>query len=438
MTKVIELINSMPKPLILYVNAPEDAESWKRFVEKKGYNNIRTFTGNTTSNDRKMIIEQWSENQFEIMIATRAFGVGVDKPDVRSVIHIYVPESPDVYYQELGRGGRDGLNCLSIMCVTDEDVDRAQDHISTVLSEEKLWGRWWSMYRNPANMWSGGEISIFASTKPVYNRIHVFEKGNGADEKWNINVLLLLSRYSLIRIVSIDLDDQNRYVFTIRILNEQITTDTKETHILFEKIRNTESERLYASYNLIKNAIKKATSQCWSSMFYETYPLVSEYCPGCNNHISIVSDELNRFPLLQVIKAPLREIKSEVKEFFSNTREAILISDEKRKDIIDKFKPSVIVMSHVDRCSEESSPQLIYMNYRELKDLREYDNGFFLSGLVMAIYSSNPLEAAKEYHILKKCVGKENYILHVAHSDFNVLNGSEKKISMDIDGRVLG
>lgn len=436
--KVVELINSMPKPLILYVNAPEDAEYWKRVVAKNGYNNIRTFTGNTTSNDRKTIIDQWTENQFEIMIATRAFGVGVDKPDVRSVIHIYVPESPDVYYQELGRGGRDGLNCLSIMCVTDEDVERAQDHISTVLSEEKLWGRWWSMYSNPANMWSGGEISVFASTKPVYSRTHVFEKGNGADEKWNINVLLLLSRYNLIRIVSIDLDDQNRYQFTIRILNEQIATDTKETHVLFEKIRNSESERLYASYNLIKKAIKNSTRECWSSMFYETYPLVSEYCPGCNAHISIVSDELNRFPLLQVIKAPLKEVSPEMKDFFSSTREAVLITDGNRKDIIDYYKPNVIVVSHADRYSEESSPQLIYVNYRELKDLREYDNGYYLSGLIMAIYSSNPLEAAKEYHILKKCVNKDNYILHVAYSDFKVSTISEKKISLDVDGRVLG
>ena len=49
------------------------------------------------------------------MIATSAFGVGVDKPDVRTVLHLYVPDGPDSYYQELGRGGRDGLQCLSIM-----------------------------------------------------------------------------------------------------------------------------------------------------------------------------------------------------------------------------------------------------------------------------------------------------------------------------------
>ena len=94
-------------------------------------------------------------------------------------------------------------------------------------------------------------------------------------------------------------------------------------------------------------------------------------------------------------------------------------------------------MSDADRYNEERSPQLIYVNFRELKDLCECDNGYYLSGLIMAIYSSNPLEAAKEYRLMKRCVSKGKYVLHVAYSDFNVTTSLEKKISMDVDGRVL-
>ena len=211
--KVLEMVNLLPHPMILYVNAPYEAKRWKDFLESGNYGNVRTFTGETTSSERNELIRQWSNDEFDIMVATSAFGVGVDKPDVRSVIHLYVPESPDSYYQELGRGGRDGLNCLSVMCVTDDDISSASNHVSKVLTTPKLRGRWWSMLHNPMNQWQGGLIAIMASTKPNYNKINFFEEGNDTDEKWNINVLLLLSRYEVIDIVGLDLDHSNRYIF---------------------------------------------------------------------------------------------------------------------------------------------------------------------------------------------------------------------------------
>lgn len=150
----------MPKPMILYVASPYEADKWQKYLRYYGYNNIKTFTGDTKSDERLALIDQWSRNEYEIMIATSAFGVGVDKADVRSVIHLHVPDSPDSYYQELGRGGRDGLQSLSILCIEDDDIPRALNHINKVLTTEKLMGRWWSMYKNPSNMWSGGRLQF--------------------------------------------------------------------------------------------------------------------------------------------------------------------------------------------------------------------------------------------------------------------------------------
>lgn len=96
----------------------------------------------------------------------------------------------------------------TLFCSYIEICNKAYKHVSKVLTTEKLWGRWWSMYKNPANMWSGGEISIFASTKPNYSRINYFEEGNDTDEKWNINVLLLLNRYGE-KIAELAVDDTN-------------------------------------------------------------------------------------------------------------------------------------------------------------------------------------------------------------------------------------
>ena len=436
--KALNIVNLLPKPMILYVNAPYEAEKWKEYLQYYGYSNINTFTGDTKSEDRLRLIDQWSDNQYEIMIATSAFGVGVDKPDVRTVVHLYVPESPDSYYQELGRGGRDGLSSLSVMCIENDDVNKAFNHVSKVLTTEKLWGRWWSMYRNPDNMWKGGEIAVFASTKPNYSRINYFEKGNDTDEKWNINVLLLLSRYDMISISSIELDSNNRYIFTIRILNEALTVDSESTHALFDSIREKEASKSVSAFMLMRKAIEGESQYCWSNMFYDTYPLVSEYCPGCGQHEGVVCDVEERFQLLEPVKGPEKNLSKEIEDFFSETNEALLLTRDAKKALLDHYKPNIIVSESKAGYDESINPDLIYLNYKELKTLLENDKGFFIAGLIMAIYDEDQSKAIEEYNIMRKCVKKGHKVLHVTGKDFIISKSSNKTISLDIDGKVVG
>ncbi len=435
--KALSIVNLMPKPMILYVNAPYEAEKWKEYLRYFGYNNIRAFTGDTKSDERLELIDQWTDNQYEIMIATSAFGVGVDKPDVRSVVHLYVPESPDSYYQELGRGGRDGLQSSSIVCIEKDDVTKAFKHVSKVLTTEKLWGRWWSMYKNPDNMWLGGEIAVFASTKPNYSRINYFEEGNDTDEKWNINVLLLLSRYEMISISSIELDNNNKYIFTIRILNEAITVESDSTYALFDSIREKEAAKSLSAFSLMRSSIERESTYCWSSMFYDTYPLVSEYCPGCGQHEETICDEEDRFPLLVDVRGPGKSLPSDIVAFFSDTNEALLFTKESKKELLDQYKPDIVVGEDKSGYGETQSPGMIYMNFKEMRSLMKHDKGFFIGGLIMAIYSAEPNKAVEEYGIMRKCIQRGNKVIHIADSDFIVSKSSGKTISLDIDGKVV-
>lgn len=434
---VFELVDKLPRPMIIYVNAPYQANKWKELLGKRGYSDLKMFTGETKSDERRKLINDWANNEFDLMIATSAFGVGVDKLDVRTVMHLYVPESPDSYYQELGRGGRDGLPSLSVMCIDEDDVSEGGKHVTKVLTKDTFWGRWWSMYTNPLNQWQSGLIAIMASTKPNYNKTNYFEEGNETDEKWNINVLLLLSRYQQIDIVGLDLDDQNRYIFTIKILNDMLTQNTDDSKLFFESIREKEASKSQNAFKLMKQYIEKSEELCWSGMFNDTYPLVSEYCSGCNCHKKVVADELKKFPLLVDISGPAKQISIDNREFFSNTNEALFISQGDITLFIERYKPDIVVCDEILDLNTITRPDINYVNFMEFRDLQIHNNEFYISGLVMACYSKKTEIAKKQYQVIIKYMNKVRHVIHITPNDFVVSNATEKTLSDHVGGTVV-
>jgi ATP-dependent DNA helicase RecQ len=69
----------------------------------------------------------WMSNEAHVMVATTAFGMGIDKPDVRTVIHLDAPEHPEAYYQEAGRAGRDGLQSVATALYNSSDIRRLRE-----------------------------------------------------------------------------------------------------------------------------------------------------------------------------------------------------------------------------------------------------------------------------------------------------------------------
>ncbi|WP_413769885.1 helicase-related protein, partial [Vibrio vulnificus] len=85
------------RPLILYFTKPGEARQWHRYLQSQGYGRVGEFTGKTGKEKRIQLLEQWTNNELDIMVATSAFGVGMDKNDVRCVIHATYPENMDRY-----------------------------------------------------------------------------------------------------------------------------------------------------------------------------------------------------------------------------------------------------------------------------------------------------------------------------------------------------
>jgi ATP-dependent DNA helicase RecQ len=108
---------------IVYVRSRRKTEELAAFLNSNGIASsfYHAGLGADSRADRQ---EQWKKDKIRVMVCTNAFGMGIDKPDVRFVVHFDVPDSPEAYFQEAGRGGRDGKRSFAVLLWNATDIKR--------------------------------------------------------------------------------------------------------------------------------------------------------------------------------------------------------------------------------------------------------------------------------------------------------------------------
>jgi ATP-dependent DNA helicase RecQ len=94
------------------------------------------YHGGLTSREKETNMSAWLSNKSQVMVATNAFGMGIDKPDVQCVVHIQVPENLESYYQEAGRAGRNGEKSFAVALVNSSDIRTAKSQFIDVLPDK--------------------------------------------------------------------------------------------------------------------------------------------------------------------------------------------------------------------------------------------------------------------------------------------------------------
>ena len=118
-------INSLPGTGLVYTGTRVDTEIYAQWLQYVGVNAI-DYNAGLDAETRTSIEKGLMENKWKCVVSTNALGMGIDKPDIRFIIHTQIPESPVHYYQEIGRAGRDGKSSVIILFYN-ESIEQGSD-----------------------------------------------------------------------------------------------------------------------------------------------------------------------------------------------------------------------------------------------------------------------------------------------------------------------
>jgi ATP-dependent DNA helicase RecQ len=172
--KVEQILRKNSQSSIIYVRNRRSCIETSEILTKLGFTST-FYHGGLSMKEKEANMGKWMENKAQVIVATNAFGMGIDKPDVKTVIHIQLPENLENYYQEAGRAGRNEEKSFALLITSSGDVQTAKNQFIEVLADK-------------------------AFLKLVYAKLNSFFKiayGEGFNECFAFNLNQFCAKYNL-------------------------------------------------------------------------------------------------------------------------------------------------------------------------------------------------------------------------------------------------
>ena len=172
--KIEQILNKNKQSSIIYVRNRRSCIETSENLNKLGYSST-FYHGGLSIKNKNTNMKKWMDNECQVMVATNAFGMGIDKPDVKTVIHIQLPENIENYYQEAGRAGRNEEKAFAILITSPGDIETAKNQFIEVLPNKDF-------------------------LKNVYHKLNSFFKiayGEGYNSKFSFNLNQFCNQYKL-------------------------------------------------------------------------------------------------------------------------------------------------------------------------------------------------------------------------------------------------
>ena len=305
--RVVEAMRHCPKPAIVYTTKRQDTEDIADLLRGNGFGRVAAFHGDVSGVQRESVLQGWSGSadatSIDIVVGTSAFGLGVDKSDVRTVIHACIPRSVDRFYQEVGRAGRDGHTSLSLWLPSpNEDFGTSRVELARLIGHEKGWNRWIAMRDKAGTPALGSDYSMTVDlrTIPMHNN------ADGEHNRtWNRNILTILRRAGVITFAPahppamtrttteseseweqrINSEwEESRNTLEVRFAGGAGGLDEAAFEHAFQCVKQEVQQRENESFGRIRDLL--ALETCWGKIFADEYSLSVTELPGADYRLS--------------------------------------------------------------------------------------------------------------------------------------------------------